>query len=402
MAWCSALRYVAAMRTAHWVFVLLLLGCGDDSSAGQSGNGGSSAGGLGGAAGSGGNTAGSGGVTAGSGGDMGGSGGNTAGSAGNVGGSAGNIGGSGGGTGGSAGSGGTPPEHGHVAYRSSDGPVFLVEATSGAQPFSLTDALDSVSPGNDKDVNLSPDGQWLSVITSRFGCDDWECIVVIDVGLSQGTVVETSSGDRAHPESAAAVSSGGDMVVFAVAGDHERDLHVMRRSGGAWTAPLNITHASPFDYNTQPAIRDDGEAVVFDCSPVPYSAEGTQICEVGIDGGGFRVVVDPSNSPNGQSGSRVHSADYGPDGSIVFEGEWGTEQIWRLPAGSSTPVLIGSYTNDNTPCVLPDGRVASLWLNAPGNPNGYHELKVMRADGSDYIMLVQGLDLMDTTVGCGL
>lgn len=34
-------------------------------------------------------------------------------------------------------------------------------------------------------------------------------------------------------------------------------------------------------------------------------------------------------------------------------------------------------------------------------PNGYHEIKVMNADGSEYSMLVQGMGIHDATVGCG-
>lgn len=396
------------MRVLAYLAIPLLIGCGgDDASTPAQGSGGTA--GTSGAAGSGGSagTSGSSGM-GGSGGAAGSSGtggtGGTAGSSG-VGGSGGAAGSAGsGGTAGSGGSGGVAGGSigGHIAYRSADGPIYLIEANPGAQPFNLTHALDAISPGDDGDVNLSPDGAWLSLITTRFGCAGWDCVVVVDVGLSQPSVVQTSGGDQPHPDNAVAVSSGGDVVVYADAGSNERDLFVMRRSGSAWTAPVNITDISPFDYNTQPAIASDGQSVLFDCSPVPYGAEGTQICEVGIDGTGFRVVVDPSISPNGQSGSRAHSADYAPDGSIVFEGEWGAEQIWRLAPGAGTPTLVGDFGNDNTPCVLPGGWVASFWLNAPNNPSGVHELKVMSADGSEHVMLVQGSDLMDTTLGCGL
>ena len=54
--------------------------------------------------------------------------------------------------------------------------------------------------------------------------------------------------------------------------------------------------------------------------------------------------------------------------------------------------------NDNAPCVLPDGRIASLWLNRPGSES-QHELKVMTPDGSSYAMLVTGVDIEQ--LGCG-
>lgn len=61
---------------------------------------------------------------------------------------------------------------------------------------------------------------------------------------------------------------------------------------------------------------------LFACSSVPYGVNGTKICEVGIDGMGVHVLVDPANSPNGQPDNRVHSEDFAPDGSIVSEGAW--------------------------------------------------------------------------------
>jgi len=265
----------------------------------------------------------------------------------------------------------------------------------------VSNALDGISSGQDGDINISPDGAWLTLLTTRFGCGGWECAVVLDIGLTSHSVIETAGGTQIHPDDAVAVGSGGDVVVYSGAGSHDRDLHVMHRSGNAWTEPVNITSSSPYAYNTQPAIAADGHAVLFDCSPVPYGGNGTRICEVAIDGSGLSVRVDPANSPNGQAGQRVHSADYAPDGSIVFEGEWGAEQVWRLSPGASTPTLIGDFGNDNSPCVLPGGWVVSLWLNSPNNPGTDHELKMMSPDGSDYVMLVEGLDVLDTTIGCG-
>jgi len=59
-----------------------------------------------------------------------------------------------------------------------------------------------------------------------------------------------------------------------------------------------------------------------------------------------------------------------------------------------------SYSNDNSPCVLPDGRIVSLWLNRPGG-QGFHELKVMAADGSGGVVLLPDVDVFDVGLGCG-
>ena len=120
------------------------------------------------------------------------------------------------------------------------------------------------------------------------------------------------------------------------------------------------------------------------------------------DGTGFRVVLTPADSPTGLPDTGdLHSPDYAPDGSVVFEADWDGENLWRLSAGATTPVKIpSSLTNDNSPCVLPDGSIASLWLNRPGG-SGFHELKVMKPDGSSYYMLVTGVDVLDIGLGCG-
>jgi hypothetical protein len=70
----------------------------------------------------------------------------------------------------------------------------------------------------------------------------------------------------------------------------------------------------------------------------------------------------------------------------VFEAEWQNgEQVWRLPAAGGVPVLDtpADRTNDNSPVVLPDGRVASLFVE--GNA---HQLQLADADGRNPVLLV--------------
>jgi len=80
----------------------------------------------------------------------------------------------------------------------------------------------------------------------------------------------------------------------------------------------------------------------------------------------------------------------------------GGEQIWRLPPGASQPVRVAdAFGNDNSPCVLPDGRTVSLWLDRPAG-TGVHELKVMAPDGSSFFMLLPDVDVLDAGIGCAL
>ncbi len=161
-----------------------------------------------------------------------------------------------------------------------------------------------------------------------------------------------------------------------------------------------LTGASTYAFHSMPALSADGSTVLMDCSPTSYPSRA--ICEVGTDGSGFRTVLDQTDSPPGLPDvGALHHPDYAPDGSIVFEGDWDGEMIWRLPAGGSVPERVNAaYTNDNSPCVLADGRIVSLWLNRPGG-QGDHELKIMAADGSAGMVILPNVDVFDVGLGCG-
>ena len=62
--------------------------------------------------------------------------------------------------------------------------------------------------------------------------------------------------------------------------------------------------------------------------------------------------------------------------------------------------MVTAYNNDNSPCVLPDGRIVSLWLDRPDGPS-VHELKVMSADGASFEMILPDVDVLDIGLGCG-
>ena len=280
-----------------------------------------------------------------------------------------------------------------------NGRLYRISA-SGGSPQDLSSALNALSSGADESVNASPDGAWLVLSSERFGCAGYACYSVTAGDLSSGGAV-LSGGGYLHGGRAAIASGGGVIVYPSSGGNHALDLFAVTKSGTAWSAPLLLTSASTYAYNDLPTISADGTKVLFDCGPQPYGAAGTAICEVGVDGAGFHTVIAPAGGPGGSAANALHSADYGPAGAIVFEADWTGERVWRLPSGATTPAVVGNYGNDNSPCVLSDGRVVSLWLNRPGNPAGVHELKVMSADGSSETMLVTGQDIADVGLGCG-
>lgn len=297
-----------------------------------------------------------------------------------------------------------PAEGGRIVYALPDRTFLRIAAHEGADPENLTAALSRLAPAApDNWVNVSPDGETLLLDTERFDaeCAGFSCLALVSGDLSSSETVR-AEGQVIHPEGFSAVASGGDLIVFTSQdGPHEVDLWATARRGSDWSAPILLTAASPQPFNTQPAISNDGRRVVFDCGPVPFGQEGTAICEVGTDGAGFRVVLTTADGPPGSPvRGALHHPDYAPDGSIVFEADWNGERIWRLPVGVAVPEQIGDFPNDNSPCVLPDGRVVSLWLNRPGG-TGLHEIKVMSADGGDFFVLLTNQDVLDGGIGCG-
>jgi hypothetical protein len=289
-----------------------------------------------------------------------------------------------------------------VTYRLNGGHVYELAVRPGARPLDVSAALDRLSPGTrDEWLNASSNGRWLLVSSERFGCEGWACLARAEGSLRHGAAVRTPRGVL-HADSFGAISSDGALVVYpAAGGPHTRDLWATRLVDGQWTSPKLLTADSRFEHNTQPAISPDGQHVLFDCGPGLAGDPGTSICETSTTGGLIAVVIAPDQGPHGSSRNEVHHAAYGPGRGVTFEADWHGEQIWRLPSGSRRPVLVSRVHDDNSPCVLPDRRIASLYLDRPGNRSGVHELRVTALDGSNGAEILTGADILDIGIGCG-
>ena len=296
---------------------------------------------------------------------------------------------------------------GFITYTLPNGNVYRVAAKKKSKPLNITQKLKRHAKGKkDQWISTSPDGNWFVLSTARFDkeCKGWECLSIVNKKFSSGKAVR-SEGNVVHAEGNSAVASSGKLIVYPAGdGTHTQDLWAISLTGGVndWSAPVLLTADSDFEWNSMPAISNDGTKVVFDCGNEPYGANGTSICEVGTDGTEFRIVITPADSPEGYSDTgALHHPAYAPDGGIVFEGKWNdNEQIWRLSPGADVPELVNNdFTNDNSPCVLPDGKIASLWLNRP-NSSGYHELKIMDSNGENFQMILINVDVADVGISC--
>lgn len=289
---------------------------------------------------------------------------------------------------------------GFITYMLGDG-IYRIEASDGATPVNVSSELDALSPGSDENPAVSRNGAYLTITTTRFAeeCEGWSCLAVVEGDLSAGELVY-QDGNLLHPDSRAAISNDGEIIVYPGGdGPHAEDLYAIRRSGSGWGASVLLTADSDHEYNSLPVMSGDATTVLFGCGPTPYGQEGTGICEVGIDGAGLAQLVQPAQQ-GGTEDSVVRHADYTPAGGIVFEADWmGGEQIYLQAPGGTAAVIETDHSNDNSPCSLPGGYVASLWLERPGS-RGLHELKIMAPDGSEFSVLTPDVDVLDVGMSC--
>lgn len=295
---------------------------------------------------------------------------------------------------------------GHLTYTLGND-VYRLAAATGATPENVS-AL--VTPGGtrqrDRRLNLSSGGKFYVFETGNVdpACKGSNCLAIAPASSPSSASLVLEGGNRIEgAENLSAVSDDGMTVVFAATGSaHDRDLFMTHRTGATWSPAAALTASSTFSWNDTAALHPDGTKVLFDCGPLPGAAQGSNVCEVGIDGAGFRTVVTGSDAPGTVANKGpLHHAGYAPDGSIVFEADWDGERIWRKAGTIVTNLSTSAVANDNSPCVLPDGRVVSLWLDRPGNSSGLHELKIMSAQGSAPSMLLTGNDVSDIGIGCG-
>jgi len=285
------------------------------------------------------------------------------------------------------------------------GQILQIAAIEGALPKSLNEKLDALaSGGGDSAPAVSKNGAFITISTERFDaqCQGYACTALLTGDISAGEIVYLG-GQPLRSEGRVAVSNAGNVLAYAGDGSsHQEDILVTRKSGASWGAATNLTEGSPHSYNNAPVISGDGSKVLFDCGPVPYGQAGTGVCEVNTDGTGFRQVVNPANSPigGGSSENQARHADYTPDGGIIFEADWASEQLWWLAPGATSAVrIIPNQSNDNSPCALPGGYIASLWLGREGG-EGFHELKVTAPDGSEFAIVTPNVDIADIGMSC--
>jgi hypothetical protein len=293
--------------------------------------------------------------------------------------------------------------------------VFRITANPGSSPENLSELVWGSPRKPDQRINISSNGAWLVWETRNADakCETVGCLIVAPSSNPKATQLVKVPVTLRRPQDPLfdvvtflagipAIDSGGNVIVYPFATPEGIGLFTIKRAGSNWTGPASITAQLGTTFNDFPSLSSDGGTVVFDCGDVPYGNEGTDICQLNTDGTGFvRVFENDARSRDAVQAGALHHPAFNADGSVVFEASWNGEQLWRAKKGDAAATRISSVNNDNSPCVLPDGRVVSLWLDRPGNSSGAHELRVVNADGSNPSMLLTGQDIGDIGIGCG-
>lgn len=309
---------------------------------------------------------------------------------------------------------GSPAEAGgHVLYRllPSDvepGEVERLSLMEGAKPESVSRALDVFSKGEDLHAATSPNGRWIVVVTTRFGCTDHPCMALVSGDLVSVRRIRTQSGQVPEAQTAS-VSDDGHVVAYSAPGNHGADVFVVIHEGDLsrptpWNEPMQVSAESSFAFNRNPRISPDGGAVTFECGAKRAEDSPRSLCDAAVDGRGLRVRVasdkPPADArqPIGQLRFPQPLSDFGGR-SLLFEADWsGYPQLFRVD-GDGDPKPVALTLNDGSPCALPDGRVASLWAGRAANRQGLHEVKVVGADGQPRV-LRRDRDAMIGTLSC--
>jgi hypothetical protein len=246
--------------------------------------------------------------------------------------------------------------------------------------FNITEALNSnalYSGINKGPISTSHNGNYYIFQSERFdtNIDGYEAITICKSDFSSFEVPRDINGNVYHSEGIMQISNDGNTILFCKGdGTHSRDVYKITKNGNSWSIPIELTTNSNLDYNISPYLSYDETKLLFESSSDPYSIES--IKEININGTNLLTKVATSNI---SSSSQIKSPCYDFEGNIFFEGETDAERIYKLSkSGGSPSVVKSSFTNDNSPITLPNGKIASLYL-----PNSTHQIKVMDTNGSN-------------------
>jgi hypothetical protein len=195
--------------------------------------------------------------------------------------------------------------------------------------------------------------------------------------------------DDSHYTDRALIQRGGKRFAF---GEGARLCRLNLRTG-----QLQILLDDPRGGIRDPHVHYDGRKILF--SYRPGGSEAYHLYEIGIDGSGLRQLTDgPENDIE---------PIYTPDGSLLFCSSrchrfvpcWRTQVavLYRCDGdGRNLRMLSNNAEQENTPWMLPDGRVLFMrWEYVDRNQLTFHHLWTVNPDGSGVMVYFGNQDPLD-------
>jgi hypothetical protein len=202
-----------------------------------------------------------------------------------------------------------------------------------------------------------------------------------------------------HPEGFSSIASCG-MVMTMILQDNagRRDVWLVTRSGNQWLRndEINLSMNSAGSSNGGAVFAKDNNKVMW----TSYTGSGMDFDENNLTGNNFTHILSHTRLGNT---AQIIRPSYEKEGTIIFEGELNGEQCYRY--NPFTPnvepyVIDNNYSNDNSCSALPDGRIASFWLERPGGPS-VHEMRIMSVSGIHESVLQLNTDFWDFLITGG-
>lgn len=259
--------------------------------------------------------------------------------------------------------------------------VFRVAAEPDAVPQPLSPRLQELfGAGDDYEVHISADGEWLLVNTSRLEpeCAGWPCLLRVrsDLSSAEGGIVYLPDYVVVHYNLGVAISPDGQQIVYTEGGgDNIIDLWLTEFEGDFWSEPLLLTAGSDYAVHGSPTFSPDGQFVAMLCGDDIEEGETPQnnVCWVDVAGDEFGTAVyfdeGPLAQPEGENS--LGTPFFLPDGTLIFTASWRASLVWWLneDEGLVEPLRTTPPLTDWLGCVLPSGRFVTLqWreeLNGP-------------------------------------
>ena len=263
----------------------------------------------------------------------------------------------------------------------------------------ITDAINThaLFPGNHKGpISVSHKGDYYVFKSERFesplNTDGYEAITICKSDFTNFEVPKDQAGNVFHADGIMQISSDGNTIYCVKAGPaNGADVYKITRIGNYWEE-MDISASSTFNINKAPYLSYLEDRIIFESSnDVNFS---TAISQVLVSGVGLSTYTSISEIPGA---TQIKSPCYDNGANVYFEAETDGERVWKINVGGTPEIVNNSFTNDNSPITLFDGRIVSVYI-----PQSTHQLKVMNSDGTSESMLTQSVASFEEIFDIGI